>query len=320
MTQAPTPSASICLARARQSLEGLSVGDAFGERFFLSDEFRPGRQYYDPDDRARELIRQRATPFPPPWPYTDDTQMALSLVSVLRRFGCIEQDALAAGFAEHFQAKRSYGCAAFELLMRIRAGQDWRSESRAMFMGQGSFGNGSAMRVAPLGAYFAEDLAQAAEQARRSAEVTHTHAEGIAGAVAVAIAAALASRCEGQGRPSFEAFLDNVVEWTPKSEVQRRLEKARHLGADAAPEKVAAKVGSGEEVSAQDTVPFCIWCSAVHLDNYEDALWATVAGLGDRDTTCAIVGGIVVMYTGVEAIPRAWRESREALPEWAWTE
>lgn len=54
-----------------------------------------------------------------------------------------------------------------------------------------------------------------------------------------------------------------------------------------------------------------MFCAAQHLDSYEDALWATVAGLGDRDTTCAIAGGIV--GCGVP-VPAAWLAAREALP------
>jgi hypothetical protein len=41
---------------------------------------------------------------------------------------------------------------------------------------------------------------------------------------------------------------------------------------------------------------------------------STVAGLGDRDTTCAIVGGIAVMYARVEGVPRKWLISREPIP------
>ncbi|HEX9595880.1 MAG TPA: ADP-ribosylglycohydrolase family protein, partial [Anaerolineales bacterium] len=61
-----------------------------------------------------------------------------------------------------------------------------------------------------------------------------------------------------------------------------------------------------------DTVPFCLWSAAHNLDNYEEALWQTVAGLGDRDTTCAIVGGIVALSSG--NVPLAWVRRREALP------
>jgi ADP-ribosylglycohydrolase len=57
-----------------------------------------------------------------------------------------------------------------------------------------------------------------------------------------------------------------------------------------------------------------MWSAAQHLDNYEEALWLTVSGLGDRDTICAIVGEIVSFHTGVEGIPAAWRRAREPLP------
>jgi ADP-ribosylglycohydrolase len=67
-------------------------------------------------------------------------------------------------------------------------------------------------------------------------------------------------------------------------------------------------------VTAQDTVPFVLWSAACHLNDYEEALWATVSGLGDRDTTCAMVGGVVVMHAGVRNIPRAWLDCQEPIP------
>jgi ADP-ribosylglycohydrolase len=177
----------IRLERARAVLEGLSVGDAFGERFFLHADVVDG------------LIEQRAMPAPP-WAYTDDTVMALSLVAVLWRHGTIDQDALAASFAERHDPSRGYGPGALRLLRRISEGVDWRVASAELFGNQGSYGNGAAMRVAPLGAYFADDLDLVVTEARRSAEVTHAHHEGIAGAIAVAVAAAWAWRIgEGNG-------------------------------------------------------------------------------------------------------------------------
>ena len=53
------------------------------------------------------------------------------------------------------------------------------------------------------------------------------------------------------------------------------------------------------------------------MENTPEALWTTLSGLGDRDTTCAIVGGIVACRTGVEGIPAEWLAAREPLPEWA---
>ncbi|MGH2506791.1 MAG: ADP-ribosylglycohydrolase family protein, partial [Ktedonobacteraceae bacterium] len=81
-------------------------------------------------------------------------------------------------------------------------------------------------------------------------------------------------------------------------------------------EAAASMLGSGYQISAQDTVPFALWCAGQFLDNYAEALWQTASGLGDIDTTCAMVGGIVALYTGVEQIPEQWIERREALPTW----
>ncbi|GAB4455219.1 MAG: hypothetical protein OHK0029_10960 [Armatimonadaceae bacterium] len=79
----------------------------------------------------------------------------------------------------------------------------------------------------------------------------------------------------------------------------------------------AGILGNGILVSAQDTVPFCLWSAGEKLDNFAEATWQTVTGFGDRDTTCAIVGGIVAAYVGTEGIPADWIASREPLPDWA---
>lgn len=287
------------LKRALSSLQGLSVGDAFGEQFF----------------RAWHLIEERVLP-PAPWNFTDDTQMALSIVSVLRQYREINQPALAQNFARHYEPSRGYGTAMHHLLHRIGTGVPWETVSHSLFDGQGSFGNGAAMRVAPLGAYFADDLDIVVEQARRSAEVTHAHPEGMAGAIAVAVAAAQAWQLRGAPPPRRAAFLDRMLPYVPASEVQDKLRLARDIGLDTSVQHAAAMLGNGSQVSAQDTVPFALWCAGQALENFVEALWLTVSAGGDIDTTCAIVGGIVSTYTGPEGIPTAWLESRESLPDW----
>ncbi|GAB4192134.1 MAG: ADP-ribosylglycohydrolase family protein [Roseiflexaceae bacterium] len=291
------------MERARLSLEGLSLGDAFGERFF---------EY---EDVIHRLLEHREPP-PPPWPFTDDTQMALSIVGSLRRHGAIDQDWLAHSFAQHYEPSRGYGAGMHRLLRNLAAGGDWRTASRQQFSGQGSFGNGAAMRVAPLGGYFADDLDQAVEQAARSAEVTHAHPEGVAGAIAVAVAAAWAWRIGQGGAPSGATLLDLVLPYVPDSEVRSRIGRALNLSPGAPPQTGAAVLGSGFEISAQDTVPFAIWCAASYLNDFEAALWHTVGGLGDIDTTCAIVGGIVALSVGPNGLPAGWRDQRESLPAW----
>jgi len=168
-------------------LTGLSVGDALGAQFFMV-----GRSF-------AELAAGR----PPAgmWEWTDDTEMACSVVSELRDRGHIDSDGLAAGFAHRCEPYRGYGGGAVVILHEIRDGRPWREAAGVAFGGQGSCGNGAAMRVAPLGAYHLDGPRRAAEQAIRSAEVTHAHPEGIVGAVLVAVAAAHAGCWPGARRP-----------------------------------------------------------------------------------------------------------------------
>ena len=176
------------------------------------------------------------------------------------------------------------------------------------------------MRVAPLGAFFADDLDALIEHARRSAEIAHAHPEGIAGAIAVAAAAAWAWRMRGTEPPAQQHFFDCILPLVPESEVANQLHHARDLSADQPIETVVTTLGNGRNVSAQDTVPFALWCAARHLDDYAAAFWLTASGLGDVDTTCAIVGGIVASYTGIDGIPAGWIAAREPLPEWPFDE
>ncbi len=302
-------SSSQRLLRTRASLDGLSVGDAFGDRiFFESRTFQA--------DILDIPLAQRPLPAGR-WDYTDDTQMALSLVEVLLQHGGIDQDALARSFADRFERWRGYGPAMYDLLPRLRAGQDWRHAAYALFGGQGSFGNGAAMRVAPLGAFFADDLHAVIAHATRSAEVTHAHPEAIAGAIAVAVAAALAWQLRQQEQVvRGAAFLAQVVPYIPPSSVREKVQLLQNIPADADIWQVVREVGNGSNVTAQDTVPFVLWCAAQQLTNYVEAIWFTASGLGDIDTNCAMVGGIVASYTGGEGIPAEWLRRREPLPTW----
>lgn len=292
------------MQRAKAALEGLSVGDAFGERFF------------GPPGFAQSLIALRKPP-PPEWGWTDDTAMALSVVEVLERHGRIHQDDLAECFARRHSDDplRGYGAGARQVLRSIEEGTPWRRAAAGPFGDLGSFGNGGAMRVAPLGAYFADDAARVVEEATLSAEVTHLHPEGQAGAVAIALAAAYAwRRREAPATLEHPSLLAFVEAATPAGEVRRGIRQAMAMPPGTTVEHAAAVLGNGERVSAQDTVPLCLWAADRWLEDYEEALWQTVSALGDRDTTCAIVGGVVALGAGRGSIPERWLASREGLP------
>lgn len=287
--------------RALRSLEGLSLGDSFGQRFFTSPTL------------VEQLIEQRAMPAGP-WTYTDDTEMALAVLETLRRHGAIDRDELARRFATRYRENplRGYGGGAHTVLQAIGAGVRWRVAAGELFEGQGSYGNGGAMRSAPVGAYFAGDPPRVIAESLASAEVTHAHPDGQAGAVAIALAASFAWEHRHEpAETAGPALLDHAFAHTPAGATREGLERARDLLPTASLRLAAEALGTGYLVSSADTVPFSLFCAARHLGSFEEAMWATVAGLGDRDTTCAMVGGIVALF--VPELPASWLLLREPL-------
>jgi ADP-ribosylglycohydrolase len=240
--------------------------------------------------------------------------MALAILEVLARHQRIDQDDLAETLARRYARddRRGYGGMAHRILMEIGADRPWQKVSSEVFDGGGSLGNGGAMRVAPLGAYFADDLPMLIEQAAMSAQVTHWHPQGQAGAIAVAVAAAYAWNHRGEPDAGGD-MLRHVVEHTPAGDVHEGLERAVKFPFTAVAESAAYVLGNGSRVTAPDTVPFAIWCAARHWMSYVDAMWTTVAVGGDIDTNCAIVGGIVALAAGRDSIPSVWLAARETL-------
>lgn len=278
------------LRRARASLRGLAVGDALGES--LTDA--AGRNLPDA-----------------PWRWTDDTEMACSIVHVLAAHGRLDPEALETSFVDHHDPDRGYGAGVDAMMRELgRRRVSLRVLATETFGGEGSWGNGGSMRVAPLGAWFAGDPATAAREAAVSARVTHTHPEGVAGAVATAVAASLAA----SGAPVGELYAE-VLAHTPAGRVRDGVETATTL-ADADPADAAAALGTGARQSAPDTVPLALWIVARHLEDYREAVWTAAATAVDTDTVCAIVGGIVAGRLGSAGVPKEWRTACEPLPPW----
>ncbi|HWI58775.1 MAG TPA: ADP-ribosylglycohydrolase family protein [Bacillota bacterium] len=283
------------------SLDGLSVGDALGEMLAY-------RSFTAPERLAKNDLPTG------PWFHTDDTEMAISLVAVLKSHGRVDQDALSKRFARRFERgpDRGYGKMTRIQLRENLLGQPWQVTSPQAFGGRGSMGNGGAMRVAPLGAYFADDLNRVVKEAQASSVVTHVHPEGVAGTVATALAAAMAWQLRSvdpaeRARRLFEA----VLQLTRESEVRRKILLASQVPSDTDPEQAAKALGRGDLVTAPDTVPFCLWVAAHHLESYPEALSVAIRVGGDCDTNAAIVGGIVALSVGLEGIPPDWLQARE---------
>lgn len=141
-----------------------------------------------------------------------------------------------------------------------------------------SFGNGSAMRVSPVG-YYARTLDEALELSKISAEVTHNHPEGIKGAQATAAAIFLARRGKSK-----QEICDYVTQ-TFGYDLSRTLDEIRPTFTF--------------DETCQRTVPEAIICFMEGKD-YEDVVRLSVALAGDADTLAAIAGSIT---SAVDDVP-----------------
>ncbi len=289
--------------RALLSLDGLSVGDAFGQSFFFVTAAT-----------ADQRLEGRFIP-PPPWFYTDDTVMGVAVTRCLQKHRAIEPEWIATEFAREYarEPDRGYGGTARGILQAIGEGVAWQEAAGRVFDGEGSCGNGGAMRAAPIGAYFADDLQMVISHARKSAQVTHAHEDGQTGAIAVALAAAWMVAQRDTSRPQELEMIRFVLANLPRTETYWRLKKALTLPLELSPKTAASILGNGSQVISSDTVPFCLWCACRHPDDYAEALWAAVSVHGDMDTNCAIVGSLVALSTGQAGIPDEWLASREPL-------
>ena len=141
-----------------------------------------------------------------------------------------------------------------------------------------SYGNGSAMRVSPVG-YYAQSLEEALALAKVSAEVTHNHPEGIKGAQATAAAIFLARR--GKSKQEIRDYVAQTFNY----DLSRTLDEIRPTFTF--------------DETCQRTVPEAITCYMEGKD-YEDVVRLSVALAGDADTIAAIAGSI---SSAVDEVP-----------------
>lgn len=160
--------------------------------------------------------------------------------------------------------------------------------------GYNSFGNGSAMRVAPVG-WYAQTLDEALELARQSALPTHNHPQGIKGAQAVAAAIFLARTGNS------------------KQQIKDRIEQTFSYDLTMTPDTIRPDYIF--DVTSQGSVPQALVCF-LHSTEVEDALRTAVSIGGDSDTIACISGSIAeAFYGGIPQKLAAWCLGRLDIPQ-----
>jgi len=243
--------------------------------------------------------------------YTDDTHMTIGVAESLIEKGGFDGDHMAGHLARNFTAEpwRGYGPGPPKVFRRLGKGVPWDEAGATLFGGAGSYGNGAAMRIAPVAMVACSDLDEVVELARLAASITHTHELGIDGAVmqAVAIAWLLVNPSEGAIDPG--RLLDELRRRVRSAVFAERIDQVAALSVEGEPADIVGVLGHG--IEAARSVPTALVAFLRNHWWFAETVRFAVALGGDTDTIASMAGALSGAHLGEEAIPKTWREGVE---------
>jgi len=300
----------------RGCLVGAAVGDVAGAVVEAESPGYIAKHFRSIDDiLATESVEEFSGP---PWVvgrFTDDTQMMLCVAEWLIAGEADSPQRLLARFAAAHEPFRRYGPGTEAVLRLYRQHPaQWRDLATAAFP-DGSLGNGSAMRVAPVGLAHFRDLKRVAAVARESSRPTHSHPVAYQGAVIQAVAVATATAMIpaafsadtflSASRASLRYFADLLQDTSRFARALDAIEAGLARGASCA--EMSETLGTG--VTAHEAVPMALYCFLRHPESYADVIREAVFLGGDTDTIAAMAGAVSGALLGDAAIPPRWKEA-----------
>jgi poly(ADP-ribose) glycohydrolase ARH3 len=278
------------LSKFTGALIGTAVGDSLGARV----EGSPGFQ------EVAELGPR----------YTDDTVMTLGVAeSLIERKGYDYWD-MADRFVRDYEQEpwRRYGPGLPRIFRMMKSGRKGFGMLDRELVPEGSFGNGAAMRVAPVGLLYHDDPRVLREVAYHTAGITHSNELALEGAALQACAVALAVLADPRNIKTNE-FIGALRIFTKPGPYQEKLKIIiRFLDEGAGREQVVKELGNG--VEAVNSVPTAIYAFLAN-PGFESAVTYAVGLGGDTDTIGAMCGAIAGACYGIDDLPDRWKEKVE---------
>jgi len=248
--------------------------------------------------------------------YTDDTDMTLALTESINESGRIDPEDIAKHFSLSCDLTRGYAIGTIKAIQALRAGLKWHQVARIVFE-KGSFGNGAAMRVSPVGLFYHHNLDDLQEAAIKQANITHVHPLGQWGAVMQACSIGLSVSQNPKEPFKKEQMVTNLKEilWGGPIEYMRALNKIEEMvaqGKKLQAREVVQSLGNG--VEAHLSVPSACYIAITYSPDFCDAIRAAISLGGDTDTIAGMVGAIVGAHVGEKGLPVEWIEQLEDGP------
>lgn len=231
-----------------------------------------------------------------PGQYSDDTQMSIMVAESLINNKGFNPDDLAVRYVDWIVSGRArgYGRTTLMAVQNLSAGKHWSESGIA-----GSYGNGTAMRAAPFGIYFRNDLQSLVAICKIDSAITHASEDAEAGSIAIALAAAHAVNDDT------EDLLERISEKLPDCKVKALVYSLGSLiNSDKISPQQALRV-LGTKANVRETVPAALYCF-LKFDNYHEAILTAIKAGGDTDTTAAIVGALFGAKLSMKGIDKSF--------------
>lgn len=277
-------------------LLGTAIGDALGVPFETKlVNYGPlqkwdGKTYLGSEHHKLE-----------PGQFSDDTQMSIEVAESLINKRGFDPDDLAARYVDWIVSKRArgWGKTTLAAVNNLINGKHWSQSGIA-----NSYGNGTAMRAAPFGVWYRNDLHSLVEIVKIDSAITHVSEEAEAGAITIALAAAYAANRDT------ENLIERIWQHLPDSKVKSCVYSLSSLvDAKNIPAQTALSI-LGTKADVRQTVPAVLYCF-LRCKTYSEGVITAIRAGGDADTTAAIVGALFAARDGIRDIYKSWMDGVE---------
>jgi ADP-ribosylglycohydrolase len=295
------------------TLVGTGIGDALGRPFEGWSRHQIELEIGCVSDLLPDLVSGYGYP---EGQYTDDTQLTIAVAeSLIRKRGFDPHD-LIDRFIEWLSEPPigpGYGC--IVSIQKLGRGESWETAA------SDSGGNGTAMRVAPIGLFYCYDIPKMIESARMSSIITHNHWAATGSAIVVArsvaylvthdsldIDAFLKALVASVDKPEFNDFPEKILQLKTflKTDPKEALIDLGGMGIEPPwpnPSETREGFISGYAMS---TTLAALYCFLLSPDDFQQSVTEAVMSGGDTDSCGAITGAISGSYNGIDSIPPTW--------------
>lgn len=284
------------------TMVGCAVGDALGAPFEFMSALQKDLKEWDGSFKPGGRLRKENKA----GQYTDDTVATICLAESLIECNGFDVENVANKYLDWYKSGnfRGMGSTTNHALWRLKMGSSWKESG---MVGKEFGGNGTAMRVAPIGIFYRDNVEKLIEAAINDATITHNSKEPKMGSVAIAIGTALMINEKEKSSENKLKILDSVIEVIKKlgqSVVLNKLNLAKKLlNEDISPSIALEKIGTGGYVP--ETVGSSYYCF-IKGNSFKESVIMAVKGGKDSDTTAAITGAITGTWYGLDGIPKEY--------------